>query len=613
MGRRHHRQVQEQPDGTAIDADADGHRQRRSRSSPKPRPPASLPDVQFLFNGIYHMENVWLGYLEPLDGLVAQAVLDKAGSDDDALVYEGKKYRTGFYSIGVRHRLQQGALRRPRLDPDAPPKTWDAFIDACTKLKAAGNIPIGGGVKDGFLGEWYFVNALTQNLDSPADALNLFIGELDWTRPEVPRALGQARGAEEARATSTTTSPRWSSTRASSCSTPARRRCASTRRRRCPNSQKKLGAEKVGFMVMPTFGTRRDGRHADHRHAGLRHPDARRKNHGDGGRSFIDFMHSPERVQAMWTLSKQIPADTTFDARRDRRPADQDGLRQVGRGRPQRLHRRPDADDVLDRRHVRQLAEDPRRRDDRRAGGRPGREVTEKWKQAEPRHGRELHDLGQGPRARMRAVAAAASSRPMLRTRPWVPYLYVAPAVALLVLIFGYPLVRVFDFSTRLHPRASGPYVGLAQLPPRAGRPDVPRRAQAQRAAAARRAGAASRSRSSSRSLLYERVRGWRVYRSVLFMPYILAVPIVGIVASYMFQLNGVVNELLRGGRPRRRWRSTGSAASSWALLTVLIVIVWREVGFGIVLFLARLLSLETSRSRRRGSTAPAGGSACAT
>ena len=28
------------------------------------------PDIQFIFNGIYHMENVWLGYLAPLNGLV---------------------------------------------------------------------------------------------------------------------------------------------------------------------------------------------------------------------------------------------------------------------------------------------------------------------------------------------------------------------------------------------------------------------------------------------------------------------------------------------------------------------------------------------------------------
>ena len=51
--------------------------------------------------------------------------------------------------------------------------------------------------------------------------------------------------------------------------------------------------------------------------------------------------------------------------------------------------------------------------------------------------------------------------------------------------------------------------------------------------------------------LLYEQVRGWRVYRSVLFMPYILAVPIVGIVASYMFTLHGVVNDLLAKVGPR--------------------------------------------------------------
>ena len=52
--------------------------------------------------------------------------------------------------------------------------------------------------------------------------------------------------------------------------------------------------------------------------------------------------------------------------------------------------------------------------------------------------------------------------------------------------------------------------------------------------------------------LLYERVRGWRIYRSVLFIPYILAVPIVGIVASYIFALNGVAQRDPARDRPRR-------------------------------------------------------------
>src|SRR5215469_14289445 len=33
------------------------------------------PDIQYLWNGIYHMESVWLGYLLPLDGLVSDAVV----------------------------------------------------------------------------------------------------------------------------------------------------------------------------------------------------------------------------------------------------------------------------------------------------------------------------------------------------------------------------------------------------------------------------------------------------------------------------------------------------------------------------------------------------------
>ena len=64
--------------------------------------------------------------------------------------------------------------------------------------------------------------------------------------------------------------------------------------------------------------------------------------------------------------------------------------------------------------------------------------------------------------------------------------------------------------------------------------------------------------------------------------------PIVGIVASYMFTLNGVVNSFGRSG-------SSGSRldrSPRYALWTFMIVIVWREVGFGIILFLARLLTL---------------------
>ena len=178
----------------------------------------------------------------------------------------------------------------------------------------------------------------------------------------------------------------------------------------------------------------------------------------------------------------------------------------------------------------------------------------------------------------------------MLRTRAWVPYVYIAPAVALLCLVFAYPVARVIDFSTKLIRGASGPYVGSLNY--RLVWEDSTFHDALKHSALLLLAVPVLLCLAIFFAvLLYERARGWRVYRSVLFMPYILAVPIVGIVASYIFELNGALNSMLRA-------LHLSGAALDWlgsehlSLLTVGIVIVWRELGFGIVLFLARLLSM---------------------
>jgi raffinose/stachyose/melibiose transport system permease protein len=177
----------------------------------------------------------------------------------------------------------------------------------------------------------------------------------------------------------------------------------------------------------------------------------------------------------------------------------------------------------------------------------------------------------------------------MLRTRWWTPYLYVAPAVLLIGFIFAYPVAQIFNFSFRLIRGNSGPWVGFNNY--RLIFDDPTFVSAAKHSAILLLAVPALLVISVVVSvLLYERVRGWRVYRSVLFFPFILAVPIVGIVASYMFTLNGVVNSILGGiGIDGPDWLGSDSVA----LWTVMLVIVWREVGFGIVLFLARLMTLS--------------------
>jgi ABC-type sugar transport system permease subunit len=182
----------------------------------------------------------------------------------------------------------------------------------------------------------------------------------------------------------------------------------------------------------------------------------------------------------------------------------------------------------------------------------------------------------------------------VLRTRPWVPYLYVAPMIGLLGLIFGYALVRVFDFSLRFIRGASGPFVGLDNY--RLVLDDPTFRLAAKHSALLLLAVPILTLISLLVAVvLFERVRGWRFYRSIVFLPYILAVPIVGIIFSYILQLNGVFNEALRGvglGALGLDWIGD----ESFALWSVLGVIVWREVGFGIVLFLARLTTIDETQ-----------------
>jgi raffinose/stachyose/melibiose transport system substrate-binding protein len=268
------------------------------------------PDIQFLFNGIYHMENVWLGYIEPLDGLVSDDVLKNSGATKLS-VFDGKQYRVGFYSIGFGIAYNKDLFDKAGLDADNPPQEWDAFMDACDKLKSSGVQPIGGGVKDGFFGEWFLVNSLTQNLDSAADALNLFTGNLDWRDPKYHEHWVKLEDLTKAGYINDDINSLALYQGIQLYQTKKAAMCLDTTPD-IPNNQKQLGVENVGYFVMPKFG---QGKMAgipvlDTQGFGI---PSKGSNH-EIAADFLEFMHSSDRVQAMWTLSKQIPANTTFDA-----------------------------------------------------------------------------------------------------------------------------------------------------------------------------------------------------------------------------------------------------------------------------------------------------------
>ena len=179
------------------------------------------------------------------------------------------------------------------------------------------------------------------------------------------------------------------------------------------------------------------------------------------------------------------------------------------------------------------------------------------------------------------------------RRRHWdvMPYLLVAPAVAFILLIYGYPIVRVF-IDSFLSPTAQrGTTVGLANYGFVINDPvfwksagnnvfllfGVPLMTAMALIVAV---------------ILFDRIRGWRIYRTLVFTPYILAVPVIGVTFVYLYGYNGIVNEILR-------MLGLGGLAQDWlgdpdlVMPSILSVIIYREIGFGVMLFLARMASIR--------------------
>jgi raffinose/stachyose/melibiose transport system permease protein len=173
------------------------------------------------------------------------------------------------------------------------------------------------------------------------------------------------------------------------------------------------------------------------------------------------------------------------------------------------------------------------------------------------------------------------------------PYLYVLPLVILLSFVFGYPLVRIFEFSFKQVRGINGPWIGLGNyrliLSQDLFWESVGHNLLLLLAVPVMVAWSLLIA-----IVLYERIKGWRLYRVILFAPYILAIPIIATVMKKMFQFSGPVNEVLR-------WLGMDFLALDWigssdvALWTVMLFIIWRESALGIILFLARLLSLDES------------------
>jgi len=172
--------------------------------------------------------------------------------------------------------------------------------------------------------------------------------------------------------------------------------------------------------------------------------------------------------------------------------------------------------------------------------------------------------------------------------QPLWPYLFALPMVLWLLAVFGYPMVKVVQYSFQVVGGKTVRWVGLANYR-FILRDPIFWKSLSNNAFLLLAVPILLALSLLFAILLFERIRGWRFYRAVVFLPYVLAPTAVGLAFGYMYQYNGVLNTLLR---------HLGVAGADWlgkaslVMPSVMSVIIWQQLGFGVVLFLARLMSV---------------------
>lgn len=179
------------------------------------------------------------------------------------------------------------------------------------------------------------------------------------------------------------------------------------------------------------------------------------------------------------------------------------------------------------------------------------------------------------------------------------PYLYVLPAFGAMVFAFGYPLVQVVRESLYVGSFSSKIWVGLDNYK---GVIDDPQfRTSLENNVKLLLAVPVMIGLGLLIALvLNDRIRGARQYQAIVFLPYVLPATAIGIAFSFLLQQNGVLNTALRQAH-------VGFLAQDWlgssqlAIVSVGGLVVWQQLGLGVVVFTAALLALppETAEAAR--------------
>jgi len=285
----------------------------------------SGPDIWYNWGGTWSLELSWAGCTVPNEDVLDEADLKPV----PAIAGTRWNGKTWVYPIETRIYpivYNKALFKQAGLDPDNPPTTWADFIAAAGKLKSAGITPIVTGLKDGFGGENLAV-ALQYQVFSVGDLIQQTI-DGDMTSPAWKSWLEKAVEMKPY-FNDDTNSILYADGLARFQDGKAAMVFASPGYLQMIVAMNKSGKD-IGVMKVPAFGKPELARLMYEDTPGFQ--VTRFAKDPDLAGHFLAFLHTPDRLNALYASTGDLPNDQRWDTSKIERPTDKQLMQWVSEG-----------------------------------------------------------------------------------------------------------------------------------------------------------------------------------------------------------------------------------------------------------------------------------------
>jgi raffinose/stachyose/melibiose transport system substrate-binding protein len=267
------------------------------------------PDLATQWATIPVLSQAWANAIASLSDYVPKSEIAHWVSTAEN-VYAGKVWGAPLYLIGIPIIYNKTLFRKAGLDPNNPPQTFAQFLNACAKLKAKGILPFALGNKDAAGGAWFWSTFGKGSLNSVDDIKRAVLGKTHFTDPQFTNWLS----ALQSMIASGYISSDVASVDLNNGFAPfARGQAGMTfgTDAYVVGYAKTMGEKNIGVFRAPPIGSGKLGPWYDATQSSSEMITSWSP-HKQEAAMFLMFMHSPERLKALYDQTGAFPADNRF-------------------------------------------------------------------------------------------------------------------------------------------------------------------------------------------------------------------------------------------------------------------------------------------------------------